>query len=303
MFPYLLLLLLRQLIMKKAKSSRSVIPLHRLEERTGIGIELYHQSHIEAANSQHVAEVHRDDYYIFGLQQSGFCNLMVDFEEMKLKCCAAFYLLPGQVHHYISSSKLTGWFMAIDASLISEELRGFFNEYLMVQKPLPLNKASAAKLDDCARLLYDQLQQEHSSFRLSIINQLAGAFIAMIADYYQQNQPTAKVLSRSVLIARQFKAMLPAHAKIGKSPAAYSAAMNYSLAHLNESVKTVTGFPVSYWIHHHVVTEAKRLLYYSPLSVKEIAAELGYEDSAYFSRLFSKMTGMAPGSFRAKFRE
>jgi len=39
------------------------------------------------------------------------------------------------------------------------------------------------------------------------------------------------------------------------------------------------------------------------MDVKEIAFSLGYEDPTYFSRLFSKVTGMSPGAFRQKFHK
>ena len=88
-----------------------------------------------------------------------------------------------------------------------------------------------------------------------------------------------------------------------KSPCQYADKLNYSLSYLNESVKSVTGFPISYWIHQQIILEAKRLLYYTDMSVREIAFFLGYEDHTYFSRLFSKVAGMSPGAFRQKFHE
>ena len=45
---------------------------------------------------------------------------------------------------------------------------------------------------------------------------------------------------------------------------------------------------------------AKRLLYHTDKSVKEIAFELGYDDYPYFSRLFTKSTGMSALTFRNK---
>ena len=88
-----------------------------------------------------------------------------------------------------------------------------------------------------------------------------------------------------------------------KSPSQYADELNYSLSHLNDSVKITTGFPVSYWIHQQVILEAKRLLYYTDMNVREIAFSLGYEDYTYFSRLFSKVAGMSPNAFRRKFHE
>ncbi|MDW9247769.1 helix-turn-helix domain protein [Burkholderia cepacia] len=51
-------------------------------------------------------------------------------------------------------------------------------------------------------------------------------------------------------------------------------------------------------INEHVIRKAQRDLVYSNLSIKQIAHETGFVDSAYFSRYFRKQTGMTPGEFR-----
>ncbi|MEZ0453718.1 helix-turn-helix domain-containing protein [Sphingobacterium thalpophilum] len=65
-------------------------------------------------------------------------------------------------------------------------------------------------------------------------------------------------------------------------------------------MKDVTGQTVSQHIQDRVILEAKRLLYHSDKSVKEIAFELGYDDYPYFSRLFAKNTGISALAFRNK---
>lgn len=55
-------------------------------------------------------------------------------------------------------------------------------------------------------------------------------------------------------------------------------------------------------IKDRILLEAKRLLTYSSMSVKEIAYDLGYDDPAYFNRLFAVKTGDTPVAFRKKFR-
>jgi len=72
---------------------------------------------------------------------------------------------------------------------------------------------------------------------------------------------------------------------------------------LNECVKNATGHPVSYHIQQRIILEAKRLLYHSGKSVKEIATQLGYDDYPYFSRLFTKITGMSALAFRNRNHE
>lgn len=51
-------------------------------------------------------------------------------------------------------------------------------------------------------------------------------------------------------------------------------------------------------IKNRIVLEAKRLLSFTNLTVKEIAYELGYEDPAYFNRLFTQKIGATPSLFR-----
>jgi AraC-like DNA-binding protein len=101
----------------------------------------------------------------------------------------------------------------------------------------------------------------------------------------------------------EFKKLLQVEYKRLKSPAEYAAELHLSASYLNEAVKETTGFNVSYWIQQQIVLEAKRLLYYSQSSVKEVAHQLGYEDHAYFSRFFKKAVGRTPGEFRGLYRE
>ena len=78
--------------------------------------------------------------------------------------------------------------------------------------------------------------------------------------------------------------------------------LSITSSYLNEVVKETSGQPVSHWIQNEVMMEAKRLLYYTDLSIKEIAFGLGYEDHAYFSRLFRKVAGRSAGQFREEYR-
>jgi AraC-like DNA-binding protein len=54
-------------------------------------------------------------------------------------------------------------------------------------------------------------------------------------------------------------------------------------------------------IKNRIILEAKRLLVHTDRTAKEIAYALGYEDPAYFSRLFCIKTGEPPSGFRTKY--
>ncbi|RZM29163.1 MAG: helix-turn-helix domain-containing protein [Pedobacter sp.] len=54
-------------------------------------------------------------------------------------------------------------------------------------------------------------------------------------------------------------------------------------------------------IKNRIILEAKRLLVHTDRTAKEIAYALGYDDPAYFSRLFFIKTGETPSGFRTKY--
>lgn len=67
---------------------------------------------------------------------------------------------------------------------------------------------------------------------------------------------------------------------------------------LNEQAKIHAGKTAQMVIYGLIASEAKRLLLYESLSVKEIAFQLGFSDPFYFSNFFKKHTGLSPKSFR-----
>ena len=70
------------------------------------------------------------------------------------------------------------------------------------------------------------------------------------------------------------------------------------MAELAAACKEVLGCTPSTLIHERVLLDAKRHLTYSKASASEIAYDLGFSDSAYFSRFFKRQTGMSPIEFR-----
>ena len=69
---------------------------------------------------------------------------------------------------------------------------------------------------------------------------------------------------------------------------------------LNELAKIHTGKTAQNVIYSLVVSEAKRLLIYENLSVKEVAFKLGFSDPFYFSNFFKKQTNVSPKLYKER---
>jgi AraC family transcriptional activator of pobA len=82
-------------------------------------------------------------------------------------------------------------------------------------------------------------------------------------------------------------------------PASYYAdALGISTTHLNRVVKARTGLSTQDLIARRLLEEAQRELLFTPGSVQEVAYRLGFADPAYFSRFFTRQTGVTPRNWK-----
>ena len=71
---------------------------------------------------------------------------------------------------------------------------------------------------------------------------------------------------------------------------------------LKRRFKTATGSSLMDYVQNLRVEEAKRLLETETVSSEEISDRVGYENPAFFRRLFKRSTGLTPGQYRRMFR-
>lgn len=282
---------------------KSSIPLHYLKEDTDHELFLRRMDETVSEDIS-MMEAHRDDHCNFFFHEKGTSRFMLDFREVSLDGCAIFCILPGQVHRPLSFIDSSGWFMAVDLSFLSENQRSIFENYVLNGQPVTVNDQQAALLGKSFQLLSDISGNEKNVFYQPVFRSMLQVCLEMFASIFQeQKQSDPSDNLRPAIITRQFKSMLLKDFKILKSPSEYAHQLNITPSYLNEVVKITTGFSVSHWIHREVILESKRLLYYTNLSVKEIAFSVGYEDHTYFSRLFRKVTQSSPGQFRSQYRK
>ena len=78
----------------------------------------------------------------------------------------------------------------------------------------------------------------------------------------------------------------------------YAGRLGIGTAHLNALCREVAGRSALALIHERMLLEAKRNLIYSATTVAVIADKLGFQDPAYFTRFFRRLTGLSPKAFR-----
>jgi AraC family transcriptional activator of pobA len=101
------------------------------------------------------------------------------------------------------------------------------------------------------------------------------------------------------LVAR-FRELVESEFRNNRSLADYASALNVSESRLRNACLSVVEQSPMQMVNARILLEAKRELFYTSVSVSEIAYALGFDDPAYFTRFFSQRAGMSPSAFRTR---
>ena len=114
--------------------------------------------------------------------------------------------------------------------------------------------------------------------------------------------PPGVTADRMLGHAQAFRAQVDLRFRQTRAIGDYANALGISPTHLNRVCRQVLGASALAVIERRVALEARRQLLFSTLSIKQIGAELGYDDPAYFTRVLKRVLGTAPGVYRARSR-
>ena len=239
-------------------------------------------------------ELHRDDYYAFCFLRRGEVRINVDFREARITSPSIACMMPGQVHQFIGMRDAEGFVMFIDGVLIGEENRTLMQRFAFSLRPLTIDEQRGAEL----YALFPMLQRRlHSPNAQDFARAIVGIFTDVIGE--NDNQMSQNKRHRELLI--RFSELLDHHITECRQPSFYADHLYITTGYLNEILTSTIGLSTSHYIRREIILHMKRELAYSNDTVQEIAHRLGFEDLAYFSRLFTKQVGISPSLFRSKY--
>jgi len=155
--------------------------------------------------------------------------------------------------------------------------------------------------------LFEAIEREalvHAQGQLAAGMSLLVALFVQIARISQaQKEQGQEGRSRKSAQIERFRRLLDDWCRQRLPVATYASEMGVSSGQLTRMCREALGMSTLEAINARALHEARRELVYSSLSVKRIAAELGFEDEAYFGRFFKKQTGLRPSEFRSQARK
>jgi AraC family transcriptional activator of pobA len=287
------------------KDPRKHIELHPLSPWAKAGIAIKNLE-IETDVAEHDNSApHRDDHYLIILVKHGQLSINLDFQETIVSSPALFMVFPGQVHHVLDIKEPKGWAISFDATLINDELQLILEKEFKVPNTLAFDPRLYDQASALMGLLSQLQTQGLNGHRVKAAHSLLDALLNLVADNLSTTASSgnSSKASRGMIIEQSFHLLLKQHYKEWKQPSQYAEALHISVAHLYDTIKGITGNSVSELIQLRSVLEAKRLLYFTNLSVREIAYQTGYQEPVYFGKLFKKITRFTPLQFRQQYHD
>ncbi len=161
---------------------------------------------------------------------------------------------------------------------------------------VPINELDA--LTPVLKLMDVEWMDDTTFNRESALRHLLAVLIIRLERIYQHAWETDQHHGDAYHLYRQFVMLLETDFARHHDVQYYATALHVAPVKLSRVLGRVVGKSTKQLIDERIVLEAKRLLHYTDLSVKEIAVALGYGDLFHLSKTFKRLAGVAPQVFR-----
>lgn len=204
-----------------------------------------------------------------------------------------YLIVPKNTAHRYRSSVTLPWsiywvhFSGPNADVLFERYQDGVSAPVI--HPIPYDKERISRFDR----IYQILARGFDERAIEVANLEMATFLTSLI--YQQELAPLSQETDGVNISINFM-----KAQIGQKLTINDLALKsgLSVSHYSRLFRQRTGdSPVNYF-NLLKVQQSCQYLYFTDLSIKEIAAELGFDDQYYFSRLFTKLIGTSPLKYR-----
>jgi AraC-like DNA-binding protein len=251
------------------------------------------------------------DFYQISLKGSNSGTLNYGREKYDYQEGSLMYLAPGQVVDYNSETSdiiSSGWSLFFHSDLIrsfplQKRMREFSFFHYQSNEALHVSE----KEMEILRSIIDKIEVELNSNIDEYSEELLVSNLELLLNYskrfYNRQFITRRNFNKDIIV--QFEQLLESYFEKGlqkefgiPTVQYFANQLNYSANYLSDLIRKGTEKSILEHIHYYVIELAKSKLLNSSKSVSEIAFELGFEYSQYFSRLFKKKVGETPAVFR-----
>jgi AraC-like DNA-binding protein len=272
---------------------------------------------------EHVPILHGHDFIELVYVIKGEAQHVFEGNNYEIRTGDIFIINPGEVHTY--SIEPGNQIEIINCLFLPELIQGnllldlgisqsldyfyvhpFTNKRERFHNRLNLVGQDATRTLILLETMINEFENRQSGSEILIRLQMVELFIWLSRSYQQaegqHDKEPASNNSRQLLIRRTC-GYLERNFDKKISIAVLCELFNISSRQLNRNFKELVGMTVVDMLHQIRIQRAKLLLKETDEKIITIAGRVGYEDPAFFSRLFHRQVGCSPGKYRESSRE
>ena len=266
-----------------------------------------HIETIEARSRLHHWKIrphrHRDLHQVL-IFWRGVCEARFDDQDRTLSGPALLVIPQGTVHSFSFSEDTDGLVISFAASLAREIFRTSRSLSATFDQPFAVTFGHRNVGATEIRRLGTMLLREFTHAARGRDLALHGLLSALLANIprlaHSAAVPSADAANRARELVARFRDSIEQHYRVRLSLGAHARALGTTEAALRRACRLIAGQSPLALLHSRLLIEAERQLRYTGMRVTQIAYLLGFEDPAYFTRFFTKRTGIAPAAWRRR---
>ncbi len=247
---------------------------------------------------------HRHSFYEFLYIQSGEGKHEIDGITHDLKAHTFHIISKGQVHQFLFAKEIEGYLIRFKDNILPAVLSSKEGYYYNILHQISQHHdfAVAASDQTLVHVLLERMLEEYKTqttkvIDLSLIQHLLYPLLILMHRYSNAEIVTQDHQQNQYI---QFINLLETHYKQHHSLDYYAPELGVTKRQLSIICQEKTGKTAKQLVDERIMTEAKRLLKYTALSLKEISDRLGFKNLAYFCRRFKKKVGQTPTEYKNK---
>lgn len=266
------------------------------ERAAGAQAGLRIHSHLDGEVSPAILETlgrpHRTSFYFLLYVSEGTVTYTVDLEERAVAQDEVLFVKPWQVRTPPKTKEGAQYHKLIFGPDQASRLPCHRFWLDPVGCPVVrLSPPAARRFDGTLTQLKSSLDQGSADLVLTYLNVLC----TEVEVAYFSGEPFSQSDGLPAFI--QFQELVERSFHRGPAIAGLAADLGMSRTKLFDLTKQWTGLSPKDYVNQRITLEAKRLLLYEQLAVKELSRRLGFFDENYFSRFFRKQTGQSVTEF------
>ena len=249
----------------------------------------------------------RNNFFTLIWVTEGAGTVNADFDGHDFEANSLFTFAPYQPFVFTSTKPIKGIaiyfhfdFFCIHKHQKELELNGVLYNNVYQPPFVKVDESSAATF----KMLCEQIEAEMQNAALAqhelLVSYLKIFLITASRLKIEQQPKVAEMVkdSKEPFILQKLKDAIEENFKTKHTASEYADLLYISPKALAKITKTHFNKTLSSLINERIIIEAKRELYLTDKTVKEIAYELGYEDEFYFSRFFKVNADVSPQLYR-----